>query len=339
MNIIIMENTLPTQLWSFCVFPFFDGRDYAVCLAVSSTMNKNVKESVSHRKCMVLSGKWTADRATVKIFAKYSHSLRVIDLRPAGQVWLKGLTKLVQNAPHLEAFLSCRADDPVLKVLIKECPHLTALALCTGEFSLETLFRFQPLKALELGCPNSDIHYSASKINQLLSYHPNIVILHLLAVQNTLTTIAPLRLAALCSLSCPYDREIITSAAISTLKNCPLLKNLNLGNSIIGENVVAETAKTGPNLKRFSLTPRRHLKNALHQFANDAQFQCLETLGCRTPKRRRRAFGHLGRQRRWTIVDYSAENTVFPAGHWCQLPFDFLTLLKDYDLLSGGCYE
>ena len=338
---------MPTNhVLSFCVIPYFDIFSYCRCFRVSRQFNECIRHSIQCMKTVILYGNKT-DCRTLRLFAKYAKSLRIIDVRLSSQLCIDVLCDLIRESSHLEAFLSNRADDRILDTLIRYCPRLIALALCTANFSIINLMKFKNLKAIELGCSREIVVTHTPKLVKMLNQHPDIVIVHILSTRSTLKIIDALTLHKIRSISCPYDKLIIGADDVKILERFRNLENLNFGDSAITEATISQVSKTCTNLRKFSLTPRKYLKHTLARLSDRNTFTNLEILGCRTPKDESdiigqpvtmSAFSETGEQRDWDIIDYAIEksdsNYKGDRDHWCRTPFDFATLLVEYGLIN-----
>lgn len=335
-----MIEFITKDVWIFCIVPFFSAREYCKCFRVSVYISRVTQLGIEHRKHLVLRGNQQEnEHHLLWLFAKYAKSLRVIDVRLSEHACVDTMCDLIRGSPRLEAFMASSADDRVLDSLVQHCPDLIALALCTRNFSLCKLQRFKHLKALELGSPREPMSMKPESIAGVINRHPYIVIVHILNLRNTPELLGAVNPDTIRSFSCPYDRDCVTPLAIRRLRRFHHLDNLNLGESVISESVVAAVAVSCPGLTKFSVSPKAFLSESLRQLGDGETFQNLKVLGCRTPPTRDAtparlsAFSDIGSKRDWCIVDYSMARPV-QRDHWCREPFEFMTLLGEYNLIS-----
>lgn len=337
-----MNDCITKDVWAYCVVPFFGPGEYGKCFRVSKTMQQTTQLGIRHRKHLTLqSDRRINENRLLHVFARYAKSLRVIDVRLSDHVCVDIMCELIRESPHLEAYMTASADDRILDALVRYCPALIALALCTQHFSLHKLHQFKHLKALELGSSREPMSMKPATMARIIDNHPNIVIIHVLSLRNTTDLFYTLNPDTIRSIALPYDREEITSVSISHLKRFSRLDNLNLGESFVTESVVASVARACPGLTKFSVSPKAFLSETLSQLSNENIFENVRVLGCRTPITREQqqdpvqesAFADLGAKRSWTIIDY-AISTPKQCGHWCRKPFEFMTLLSEYKLIS-----
>lgn len=335
-----MTAELPSDVWSFCILPYCGILEYASCFEVSKHMQQLTRTSIRHRKelCLVHDSKF--DRRMLNLFARYSRSLRVLDVRLSANVCPDAICALLRQSHRLEAFMSSSAHDAVLDDLVVHCPDLIALALCTGRFSIAKLMSFHNLKALEIGCASQPMTYHVETLARVFHNHPTIEIVHILSFRNSLKVIENLNPLTVRSIACPYEREVITTARIIPLQKFTRLENLNFGESMIEESAISQVSYSCHNLRKFSLSPKENVAAAIKLFNNDPGFKRLEYLGCRTPRSAANipvihsAFTDTGARRDWQIVDYAIDGATRLRDHWCREPFEFVTLLNEYDLLS-----
>lgn len=334
-----MIERITKDVWSFCIVPFFGAIEYCRCFRVSKYIQRTTRLGIYHRKHLELRGGRNECRM-LRIFAQYARSLRVIDVRLSNRVCVDTICDLIRESPHLEAFMTASGESRILDTLVRYCPKLVALALCTCSFSMSNLYQFRYLKALELGCARHPMIISKPEtITALLERHPYITILHILGARSTPEMLHAINPDTVRSIAFPYDRERITAESIAQLRPFHRLDNLNFGESPISEDAVAQVAIVCPGITKFSVSPRVSLDGTLAELGNRELFQNLCVLGCRTPERHHEAqiresvFTVLGVKRRWDIVDY-AITLPHAHDHWCRTPFEFMTLLKEYGLIS-----